>query len=94
MAKLVIILLYLLNRILLHKLFVKREKKFIINLIIGSFGLSTKEPYTVMNCPSCVVILHHHWHLGTPPPGTGLDIETSYLVHICTYVPNISTSNI
>ena len=23
-----------------------------------------------------------HWHLCTPPPGTGLDIETSYLVHI------------
>ena len=53
--------------------------------IFGSFGLSTKEPYTVMLCPSCVVVLcwHRHWHLCTPPPGTGLDIETSYLVHIC-----------
>ena len=27
-------------------------------------------------------------------PGTWLDIETSYLVHICTYVPHICTSNI
>ena len=48
-----------------------------------------------MLCPSCViiigVILHRRWccHLGTPPPGTLLDIETSYLVHICTYVPHI-----
>ena len=28
------------------------------------------------------------------PLGTGLDIETSYLVHICTYAPHICTSNI
>ena len=39
---------------------------------------------------SCIVS-HHRWcrcrhwhHLCTPPPGTGLDIETSYLVFICT----------
>ena len=37
---------------------------------------------------------HHHCHLCTPPPGPWLDIETSYLVHICTYVPHICTSNI
>ena len=37
---------------------------------------------------------HHHWHLCTPLPGTWLDIETSYLVHICTYVLHICTSNI
>ena len=63
--------------------------------LFGSFGLSTKEPYTVMLCPSCVIILHRcqhqcwhqHWHLCTPPPGTGLDIETSYLVHTCKYAP-------
>ena len=39
---------------------------------VGSFGLSTKEPYTIMNCPSCIVIigiiLCQHWHrLCTPP---------------------------
>ena len=44
--------------------------------IFGAFGLSTKEPYTFMLR-----------HLCTPLPGTGLDIETSYLVYICTYVP-------
>ena len=37
---------------------------------------------------------HHHCRLCTPPPGTWLDIETSDLVHICTYVPHICTSNI
>ena len=38
---------------------------------------------------------HHHRHrLCTPPPGTGLDIETSHLVHTCTYVCHICTSNI
>ena len=26
---------------------------------------------------------HRHRHLCTPPPGTWLDIETSYLIHIC-----------
>ena len=33
----------------------------------------------------------HRWRrlLCTPPPGTGLDIETLYLVHVCTYVPHI-----
>ena len=68
------------------------------NVFFGSFGLSTKEPYTIMNCPSCVIL--HHWHrhwcrcLCTPPPGTGLDIETSYLIHVCTCVPHICTSNI
>ena len=44
------------------------------------------------------IILHQCWcqhHcLCTPPPGTWLDIETSYLVYICTYVPHICTSNI
>ena len=39
---------------------------------------------------------HHHrcWHLCTPLLATGLDIQTSYLVHICTYAPHICTSNI
>ena len=67
-------------------------------VLFGSFSLSTKEPYTIMNCPSCIVLRrwcqHWHQHLCTPPPGTGLDIETSYLVHICTYIPHICTSNI
>ena len=44
-----------------------------------------------------IVLCQHqrwHWHLCPPPPGTWLDIETSYLVHICTHVPHICTSNI
>ena len=49
--------------------------------VFGSFGLSTKEPYTIMNCASALASVH------TSSPGTGLDIETSYLVHIRTYVP-------
>ena len=55
-------------------------------LLFGSFGLSTKEPYTIMLCPSCVVVgIVLRWHrcLCTPPPGIGLDIETLYLVYIC-----------
>ena len=69
-------------------------------LIFGSFGLSTKEPYTIMNCPSCIILHCWCWHqcwcqcLCTPPLGTGLDTEMSYLVHIWTYVPHICTSNI
>ena len=61
-----------------------------ILVLFGSFGLSTKEPYTIMNCP---IVHRHPWHqcwhhcLCKPPPGTGLGIETSYLVYICTYVP-------
>ena len=59
-------------------------------LFFGSFGLLTKEPYTIMNCllslASCIIgVLHHH--LCTPPLGTGLDIETSILVDICTMSP-------
>ena len=30
---------------------------------------------------------HSHFHLCTPPFGTRLDIETSYLVYICMYAP-------
>ena len=68
-------------------------------LVFGSFGLSTKEPYTIMLCPSCVIILHHCWHwcwhhLYTPTLATGLDMEASYLVHFCTYVHHICKSNI
>ena len=50
----------------------------------------------VRRCWHCWCRCHHHHHLCTPPPGTGLNIETSYLVHIiiCTYVPHICTSNI
>ena len=74
----------------------------LIPALFGSFGLLTKEPYTVMLCLLCIIVLHRHWcqcwcwhwHLCTPPPGTGLDVETSYLVHICAYVPHICTSNI
>ena len=41
-----------------------------------------------------------HWrcHLCTPPPGTRLDVETSYLVYIIIYAPppppHVCTSNI
>ena len=47
-----------------------------------------KEPYTPYTC----IVCHQHWnrrhHLCTPPPTTGLDIETSYLEYLCTYVPH------
>ena len=36
----------------------------------------------------------HHHHLCKPPPGTGLDRETSYLEYTCTYAPHVCTSNI
>ena len=45
-------------------------------------------------------ILHSCWHrclhrhLCTPLLATGLNIQTSYLVHICTYAPHVCTSNI
>ena len=47
-------------------------------------------------CIGIGVVLHWHWCwcLCTPSPGTGLYIETSYLVHICTWVPHVCTSNI
>ena len=58
--------------------------------IFGSFGLSIIEPDTIMLCQSCVVILHcrqHRQHqLHAPFLATGLNIQTSYLVHMCTYV--------
>ena len=45
--------------------------------VFGSFGLSTKEPYTIMLCASSSLAL------ASSPLATGLDIEASYLV--CTY---------
>ena len=36
-----------------------------------------------------IIVLHWHWHLYTPPPATGLYVETLYLVHICTYAPHL-----
>ena len=67
-----------------------------ILLVFGSFGLSTKEPYTIMLRPTCAIILHrwHQNHMCSPPSGIVLDIETSYWVHMCTYIPHICTSNI
>ena len=56
--------------------------------------LSTKEPYTIMNELSIVVISIIIGIICTPPPGTGLDVETSYFVNICTYMPHICMSNI
>ena len=59
--------------------------------VFGSFGFSTKEP--LYNHALSVVVVGvilcwcQHCRLCTPPPGTWLDIETSYLVHMCTYVP-------
>ena len=34
---------------------IKKDAPGLYHVIIGSFGLSTKEPYTIMNCLSCVV---------------------------------------
>ena len=57
--------------------------------LFGLFGLSTKEPYTIMLFP-----WHRHHHLCTPPSAIGLNIEASYLLHVCTCDPHICTSNI
>ena len=42
--------------------------------LFGSFGLSTKEPYTIMLCLLSLALLALH-HLCTPPSAIGLDIE-------------------
>ena len=60
-----------------------------IHFLFGSFGLSTKKLYTIILCPSSLelvssLVLALSVHT---PPGTGLDIETSYLLHMCTYIP-------
>ena len=36
----------------------------------------------------------HQWCLCTPPLATGFTTETSYLLHICTYVPPIHAHQI
>ena len=41
---------------------------------------------------SCFV--RRHWHLCTPPPATWFNIETLYLVYMCTYALHMCTSNI
>ena len=71
------------------------ESDFFSLTIFGSFGLSTKEPYTVMfralSSSSCKVGIGICAHL---PLVWGFDIEASYLVHVCNNVPHICTSNI
>ena len=70
---------------------IPKSYEFGLILLVGSFGLSTKVHYTIMFCLSCIVVALlgcWHWcHLCTPPLATGLDIDVSYLVHICTYAP-------
>ena len=69
-----------------------------LNLVsIGLLAHLVYQPKSLTHASCGVVILcrwHQHWHLCTPPHGTGLDIEASYLVHTCTYVPHMFTSNI
>ena len=76
----------------------RHARHFPLCLVLGSFGLSTKRPCTIMLFHRCWWWHHHqHWchhRLCTPPPATGLDIEISYLVDICKYVPHVCTSNI
>ena len=62
--------------------------------IFGSFGLSTKEPYTVIHHVSLVSMLVLALASVHTSLATGLQIEVSYLVYICIYVPHICTSNI
>ena len=71
----------------------KKEKFKVLNSPVSMCFLAhlVYQPKSLIQ--SCFV--HRHWcHLCTPPPGTGLDIETSYLVYICTYIPHMCTSNI
>ena len=72
---------------------VRRELDVIFRVFFGSFGLSTKEPYTIMLCPLSLASLSLVSSVHTSP-STGLDIETSYFVYICTNVAHICTSNI
>ena len=54
--------------------------------VFGSFGLSTKEPYTIMLCSPCIIVPHHQWWqhcLCTPLLATGLDTEILNLVWLC-----------
>ena len=65
----------------------------------GSFGLSTKEPYTIMLCLSSLAssLLVSSWLASSSvhtSPWHMIRQKTSYLIHICTYVPHICTSNI
>ena len=51
--------------------------------LFGSFGLSTKEPKTILLFPSCIVLRHHFWcrhRLCTPLLATGSNIETSHQI--------------
>ena len=63
-------------------LFVIQQQLRSIYLLFGAFDLSTKEPFTVMLCPSCIVLHchHHHGHLCTALLPTALDLKTLYLV--------------
>ena len=70
--------------------------KFIAALFLAHL---VYQPKSLMQ--SCFVVHHPHWHCPTlalssvhTSPGTWLDIETSYLVYICTYVPHMCISDI
>ena len=48
-------------------------QKAAVLILFGSLGLSTKEPYTIMNFPSCVVI--------------GIDVGINVGIVICAHPP-------
>ena len=52
--------------------------------VFGSFGFSAKEPYTIVHCLSSLLSMSSSVQ---SPLGTGLGMETSYLVYMCTYAP-------
>ena len=58
-------------------------------LVFGSFGIMPKSPIQ-----SCFAWRQRHCYLCTLLLVIGLNIDISYLVHICTYFPCVYTSNI
>ena len=67
-------------------------------LCMGFLDHLVYQPKSLFNCALSVIIGIGVIIIGIiiicAPPSTGLDIETSYLVHICTYVPYKCTENI
>ena len=62
----------------------KQTFEFLAHLVMS---LCNHALSIMCHCHCC----HHHWHLCTALPVTGLIIEASYLTNICSYAPSICT---
>ena len=61
------------------------ENGYILKKFFGSFGLSTKGPYTIMLCLLCIIVVGIGIVICAHLPLAHGYTETSYLVYICTY---------